>query len=520
MLTTLLLIPLIGALLVALTRKECVREMRIFAIAASFLTLVMTCALLGFFDRGRADFQFEERVPWVESIGISYHVGVDGISIVLVLLSAIVGFSAVLVSTDVQSRQKEFYVLLLLMLDGVLGAFISLDLFFLYFFHELALIPTFLMVGIWGNSIKADKSFAAMKLTIYLSVGAFLALIGLLALYIKAGATSFDLTDLASVKLAAPTQANIFGLLLIGFGILVALCPFHTWSPVGYGAAPTATAMMHAGVLKKFGLYALLRIALPLLPQGINQPLHFKLWIIGPVYFTWSEILVAFLLCNILYIGLVTLAQRDFNYVIGYSSVMHMGYAFLGIASLTTLGLTGAVLLMFAHGITAALAFALVGYVTAQTGIRDLDELGGLAKKMPFVATAFTMAAFAACGLPGFANFVAELLIFFGSWQKYPWAVVAAAWGVVISAVYMLRATRDAFFGPFNPRWSRLADAKDAGEKFPFVLLIAVSLVVGFWPRSLTDVITPSVEPIAAKYSPRASAPKPVKNMVETDQAK
>ena len=488
-LTIILLVPLLGIGLILFTPAWKSRVIRSVAIGTSFFTLILALGLFGFFDRSMAQFQFEERVPWVPMLGISYHVAVDGISLVMVLLSTTVGFAAVLMSSEIQTRQKEFYALLLLMLDAVLGAFVSLDLFFLYFFHELALIPTFLMIGIWGNSVKEDKNFATMQLTIYLSVGALIALIGLVALYFQGTPHTFDLLDLQKAKIEGSTQLMIFPILLLGFGILVSLWPFHTWAPIGYGSAPTPTAMMHAGVLKKFGLYAIIRIGLPLLTEGAEQ---------------WAHILMLLCLFNIIYCGLVTLAQRDWNYMIGYSSVMHMGYAFLGISSLTLVGLTGAVLLMFAHGVAVALAFALVGYISSQTGTRDLDKLGGLAKKMPFVATAFTMVALAICGVPGFANFASEILIFFGSWEKYPQATILAVWGVVLSAVYMLRATRDVFFGPLNPRWSALRHAVEPKQKAPFVFLIIILLVVGCWPRLLTDIIAPSVAPIAQKFDGRA----------------
>lgn len=486
LLITIILLPLMGAALTLLTRPHNIRAIRFYASSTTFAALALTLLALGLYDRAAPGFQLQQRVPWVEALGIGFHVGVDGISLTLLLLTAIVGFAAVLLSADVPVRQKEFYVYLLLMETGLLGAFASLDVFFLYFFHELALIPAFLMVGIWGRDTqRGTKTFAAMKLTIYLSLGALIALIGLLLLYFQAGLRSFNLLDLQTANIAESAQVFIFPLLLVGFGILVSLWPFHTWAPIGYAAAPTATAMMHSGVLKKFGLYALIRIGLPLLPDGATA---------------WVDLLMWLCVFNILYCGLTALAQRDIGYLIGYSSVMHMGYAFLGIASLSLLGLTGAVLLMFAHGISVALAFGLAGYLTNQARTHDLDELGGLAKKMPFVATAFTMTALASCGLPGFANFASEILIFFGAWQKYPWAVLAGVWGVVLSAVYLLRAARDAFFGPLNPRWSHLADARDAGEKFPFVLLLAVLLLVGCWPRSLTELITPSVAPIAARF--------------------
>jgi NADH-quinone oxidoreductase subunit M len=477
------IVPLGTAALLLLVPRKAGQVVRALAIGASAVTLVATLIIFFQFDRSDAGtFQFRsERLDWVKSIGLTFEVGVDGMSLVLILLAAIVGFAATLVSREIETRQKEFYILLLLMIGGIIGAFASLDIFWLYFFHELALIPTFLMIGIWGSGEK--RQYATFKITIYLSIGALIALIGLLAIYFGSSVRSFNLLDLQGQHFKPEFQTNVFPILLVGFGILVSLWPFHTWAPIGYGTAPTATAMIHAGVLKKFGLYALIRIALPLLPEGARD---------------WTNVLLILCLFNILYCALVAMQQKDLNFLIGYSSVSHMGYAFLGIASLTFIGLTGTVLLMFAHGIAAALTFALSGYVYQRTGTREMAELGGLARKLPFIATCFVMAAMAGIGLPGFANFVSEIMIYFGSWTAFHWVTALVVWGVVLSAVYMLRAMRTVFFGPLPNRWQQLTDAKTFALRFPIALLIVVLLIVGCWPRTLTDIIQPSVQPIAA----------------------
>src|SRR5579884_3010288 len=330
------------------------------------------------------------------SLGINLSLGLNGISLPLFVLAGVVGLAAGLYAIQSTAERLKIYLMLLLIMQGgLMGVFASVDVFFFYFFHELALIPTFIMVGVWGGR---DRSYAAMKMTIYLTVGAMLSLIGLIALYWKSGAESFDLVALREIIAQEPirlsAQREIFGLLLFGFGILVSLWPLHTWAPLGYGAAPSSAAMLHAGVLKKFGLYGLLQIALPLLPGGARE---------------WSHVLAWLALGNVVVVGLITLAQRDLKQLVGYSSVMHMGYAFLGIACRSTLGAGGVVLLMVAHGLSVALLFLLSTSIYHRTQTFDLAEMGGLAQKAPVLAAFFVAATFASIGLPGFANFWGEL---------------------------------------------------------------------------------------------------------------
>ena len=447
------------------------------------------------FETGLPGYQFVQQIAWVKSLGISYHVGVDGINIGLILMGAVVAFAAACVSHDIQTREKEFYVLLLVMTGGILGAFASLDLFFFYFFHELALVPTFIMIGLWGSG--ENKNYATFQITMYLSLGALITLVGLIALYLQSGANTFDIVKLTEhVKtnpLRASTQNLVFPLLMFGFGILVSLWPFHTWAPLGYGSAPAATAMLHAGVLKKFGLYGLIRIALPLMPQGAQ---------------IWLPVLAWLCLGNIVYCGWVAMRQRDLNLLIGNSSVAHVGFCFLGIASVTLIGVTGAVVVMIAHGFLAALTFALSGYLRQQTGTLDIKEFGGLLQKLPFIGAVMVMAMMAGCGLPGFANFAGEILVLFGAWkaasfQSAQWFVVAAAWGgLIIGAIYMLRAVRDILHGPLSEKWATIQDASNVWRRLPFALLLASLLVFGVWPRLLTAKIEPSVKLIVKMAMP------------------
>lgn len=485
MLTAIIALPFAAALLLVFVPRNYRFLARLIALAVTALVLLLAAVLFLRFDTGSTDYQFVDKVPWITSLGIHYQVGVDGINVGLVLLAALVSFAAACVSWEIRSFEKEFYILFLVMTGGMLGAFASLDIFFLFFFHELALVPAFIMIGVWGRG--ADKNYATFKITLYLSAGALIALAGLIALYLQIppNQRSFDLVSMAEAFRANPISSRaqfwIFPLLMFGFGILVSLWPFHTWAPAGYAAAPTPMAMLHAGVLKKFGLYSLIRIALPLLPQGAQH---------------WLPLLAFLCLGNILHAGWVAMRQRDFAWLLGNSSVAHMGFPFLGIASLSLLGVTGAVVLMIAHGLLAALSFALSGYLYNHGRTLEITAFPGLLKRLPFIGTAFIMAAFAACGLPGFANFPGEIMVLFGSWPALRLFVVAAAWGaLLISAIYMLRAVRSMMHGPLAENSAAIPDA-NSWRKVPFVLLLAGMLVFGIWPRLLTDKIRPSAAEI------------------------
>lgn len=513
MLLSLFLIPLLAALGIVFIPRRLRFAIRLVALLATALTAAVAVAVFLQFDPAyqptaaqaqvHGAYQFATLIPWLPALGINLHLGVDGINVGLILMGALVAFAAACVSWEIKDREKEFYGLLLVMAGGILGAFVSLDLFFLYAFHEFALVPTFIMIGVWGRG--ADRNYATFNITLYLSLGALIALAGLIGVYLQlpAGQRTFSLPALTAYLQANPMPAGpqmvLFPLLLFGFGILVSLWPFHTWAPLGYGAAPTATAMLHAGVLKKFGLYGLIRVALPLLPAGAQA---------------WMNVLAWLCLGNILYCGWVAMRQRDLNQLIGNSSVAHMGFAFLGLASLTLLGVTGTVLIMVAHGLLAALTFGLSGYLRAHTGTLNMDELSGLLRKVPFIGTALVMAAMAGCGLPGFANFAGELTVLFGAWKSGlaagPQFVVAAAWGaLVIGAIYMLRAVRHVLHGEIAPAFAGLPDA-GAWRKLPFALLLAALILFGMFPGLLANKIQPAaarVVEMANRRNAPASAP-------------
>lgn len=463
-------------------------------------TILALCAWAAYTPDVPGGYAFvSETRTGLEALGITLHLGLNGVSLPLFVMASIVGLAAGLYAAQSKAENLSRYLFcLLIMQSGLLGLFASIDVFFFYFFHELALIPTFVMVGVWGGR---DRDYAAMKMTIYLTLGAMLSLAGLIAIYVKSEATSFNLIELKDALAAAPLADSVqnyaFGLLLFGFGILVSLWPLHTWAPLGYGAAPSSAAMLHAGVLKKFGLYGLVQIAVPLLPQGMGM---------------WENWLVWLALGNVLVIGLVAIAQRDLKQMIGYSSVMHMGYAFLGIAAMSVLGAGGAVIMMVAHGLTVALLFMLATMVHHRAQTFEMDEIGGLAKKAPVLAAFFVFAMMASIGLPGpgLANFWGELSIFFAVYEFKSWLVFAVVAGVMISAVYGLRSISRVFFGPesddfLQSQKEHAVHDMNWSERVPALILIVTLLYVGFFPKTITDSINNALSAEPA-YAARADS--------------
>jgi NADH-quinone oxidoreductase subunit M len=502
----LILVPLVGAAFILVGSNA--RTTALFASAANLVFTLILVASYHLNGQGAGLYQFVSTVPVIPSMGIAFTLGADGLSLVMLLLAALVTAAAVAVARTPDKNASWFYASLLFISAGGIGAFASIDLFFFYMFHELALIPTFLLIGIWGSG---DRQAAAWKATIYLALGSFVLLLGLIGLYLiqPEGMRTFDfraITGLADACLL-PDGNWVYLLLLVGFGILVSLFPFHTWAPQAYASAPAPAAMLHAGVLKKFGLYGLIRIAGTVFPNEVTNGV-----ILVPVPFchdvalSLSNLLLVLLVGNILYVGYVTISQRKLDWMLGYSSVMHMGYIFLGFAALNVLSITGASVMLFAHGLSIAALFALSGELRERTGTLDFAELGGLAKPMPAFGLLFGFASFAAIGLPGFVGFVGELLVFFGSFvggiplmaavngkeifrlNNFQIATVCAVWGVVISAVYMLRAYRRIFFGPLNVRWAGLPEISGPA-RVAIVTLIVVMLVTGFFPQLLLKLI-------------------------------
>ncbi len=459
------------------------------AVTAAAVALAAALIIFLGYDRGQAGYQFASALPLVPAWDLKFYIGVDGLSTTMLLLTAIVALAAVWVAPKVEEGENLYYACILFIAAGAAGAFASLDLFFFYAFHELALIPTFLMIGVWGTG---NRQSAAWKITIYLSIGSIILLVGLIGLYLlpPAAQRTFDIVKLQQLAstgvFAGAGSKSVYILILIGFGVLVSLFPFHTWAPQAYASAPVPVAMLHAGVLKKFGLYGLLRIALPMMPEAARH---------------WAWLLLILLAGNILFVGLATISQKQLDLTLGYSSVMHMGYVFLGIASYNVIGLNGAALLMLAHGLSIAALFAMCGELRKQTGTLNYLDLGGLGSSMPTLCFIFGMATFASIGLPGFANFASELLVFFGAFKngtagaafnEFQIVGTIALWGVVISAVYMLRAYRAIFMGERQARWQSVKDMPMT-VGWAVVLLVAALLVVGLVPRTVLDAVEPGI---------------------------
>ncbi|KAB2637861.1 MAG: NADH-quinone oxidoreductase subunit M [Verrucomicrobia bacterium] len=408
----------------------------------------------------------------------------DGMSVVMVLLTAIVTLAAVLSGKAPQGREALYYGSSLLLSGGALGAFAATDMFFFYAFHELALIPTFLMIGILG---RGNRRAAAWKITIYLGLGSIVLLAGLVWLAALSGTFDMGKMVAAAGSIDPAAQKGIAGLLIVGFGTLISLFPFHSWAAPAYASAPAPIAMLHAGVLKKFGLYGLLRLAIPLVPEGLQG---------------WLNPLLFLLLGNILWVGYVTVSQKRLDLLLGNSSVMHMGYIFLAVAALIAfpenpLARSAAIVLMFAHGISIALLFGLADRIERSTGSIDLEDLGGLAKSAPAMAFMFGIAAMASIGLPGLANFAGEVLVFLSAFKSYNGtsglapvqiACILSIWGVVISAVYMLRAYRNIFQGPSSALTASAPDISLA-DRIPALLLIIVLFAVGLYPNLLLNLL-------------------------------
>jgi NADH-quinone oxidoreductase subunit M len=501
-LIVLLLVPL-GAILFIIAKAPA----RPTALFASLLNLVISLGLLYNYPAAQGGYAYVMDLPWVNLQGlppIRLHFGVDGISLPLVFLTAIVTFAAIAVSPGNIRRTSEYYCYLLLMSLGAIGAFISIDIFFFYIFHEFALIPTFLLIGIWGSQ---NRQFASFQITLYLMTGSLILLAGLVALImtLPPEARTFDMVALQAYlndhPMAVFTQNLIFPLLLVGFGILVGLFPFHSWAPPGYAAAPPAAAMLHAGILKKFAIYGMIRIAIPMLHDG---------------FVTWLPLLLALLAGNFLYAGFITLAQKELPTMVGFSSIMHMGYLYLGVACWNVIGVTGAVILMVAHGLSAALLFGLSGEITHRSGENRFSEMGGLAQRAPILSVLFSFASMASMGVPGLANFAGELMVFFGSYAAIlpilgPGFAIIAIYGTVLTAIFQLRAIKNVFYGLMPARYEpRAAVAATPGvegtaalpgmtdtaaltEHAPYVLLLVASLVIGFMPFLLIHIVQPSV---------------------------
>jgi NADH-quinone oxidoreductase subunit M len=484
-LLALIIVPLLTAIAVLLVRSA--RQVKVLALSGSVIQMALAFALLFSFRAQRAagrDSQmlFEQKFNWFPSLNISIHFGVDGISVAMILLTAFVVLAGILVSWNVTRMTREFYFLLILLSFGAYGFFMSLDLFILFFFLEIAVIPKYLLIGIWGSG---KKEYSANKLALMLMGGSALIFVGLMALYFSAptGTHTLDLMSLAAVRIPVETQRVFFPFLFVGFGIFSALFPFHTWVPDGHSSAPTAGSMFLAGISMKLGGYGCLRVATYLMPEGARE---------------YQTIIIVLSTIAILYGAFATMMQRDLKYINAYSSVSHCGFVLLGIGMLTKTSITGAVFQMVSHGLMTALFFAVIGMIYERTHTRQVSEMGGLMKVMPFISSVFFLVGLCSLGLPGLSGFVAEMTVFVGSWENegifYRVATIAGCMSIVVTAVYILRAIGQTAMGPLGKEeYSRIGDA-NWNERLAAIILVLGILAVGLAPFWLSELVKPGSE--------------------------
>lgn len=551
-LTGILAFPFIGAMVIFMLGEKAKNEARMIAAFATGASLALGMLVFFTYDveaarvaneslvangQGALNFQFVDQIVWVEDLGISYQLGVDGLTAAMVMLTGLASFAGVLISWGIEDRTREFMAVFLLLVAGVYGVFLSTDIFLLMFFYELAIFPMYFLIVIWGW--KELREYAGMKLTLFILIGSVVALVGLLVLYFQAGAFftanpellpensigtySFEFNqihiaaqhgafdELGYLGFDGLTVARFwFPFIFIGFAVLAGLFPFHNWSPDGHVAAPTAVSMIHAGVLMKLGAYAALRLGVQLTPDGARMHLP---WII----------LLA--LVNVVYGAFIAFRQRDFKYVIGFSSVSHMGLVSLGIATMNETGMTGAGLQMFSHGVMTALFFSCVGMVYDRAHTRDLPSLGGFIKKMPMVGVAFILGGLVSMGMPPFSGFIAEFPILIGVWEGIPDQIIAlsespllfgdnpgnyyvyivalAVLGIILTAAYVLRVTGQVFFGEFNEELYHEVNEKPLRiqDRIALVMLGSWLIILGIYPSIMSDKIASAVEPVVGLLS-------------------
>ncbi|MFZ0548732.1 MAG: NADH-quinone oxidoreductase subunit M [Candidatus Promineifilaceae bacterium] len=509
-LTVITLSPIVAAVLILLLPKNRGENARMLALAAMLIGLMLSLYVYITFqsnlpspDARWADtLAFVEQVPWIPSVGINYIMGVDGLSATLVLLTSIVGLGGVLISWSIQDRPREFYAFFMLLVAGVHGVFVAVDGFLLFFFYELAVLPMYVMIVIWGW--EKTREYASMKLTLYLLIGSFISFIAFLVLYFKlpeystAAAPTFDLRVWSEAHFPMELQRVWFLPLFLGFAVLAGIWPLHNWSPDGHVAAPTAVSMIHAGVLMKLGAYASLRMGIQILPEGT-------------VY--WMPFVILLTIVNVIYGSFIAMRQRDMKYLIGYSSVSHMGLVSMGFAAMNLDGFLGAGVQMVSHGIMTALFFSVVGMIYDRAHTRDMDELSGMMKALPWAMVAFVIGGLVSMGMPGLSGFVAEFPIFLGVWQGgslnlshtilglnpanyYPILAVLSALGIIVTAGYILRAIGSVFFGDYDEHhWHDMRPLLPI-DKTVLVMFVVILLVIGIFPTVIAPIVESGVTPV------------------------
>ncbi len=491
-LTSLILIPVLTVLALLFCKE--LKNIRVIAAVGMTIQLLQAIRLVFIYMAERASGNDSEMIlkksyQWFESINIQYAVGVDGISVLMILLTGIIIFTGIFTSWKMEYLTKEFFISLIVLATGVFGFFISLDLFTLFLFYELAVLPMYLLIGIWGTG---KKEYAAMKLTLMLMGGSALLLVGLLGIYFNSapdgGQLTFNILEIAKVTIPIEAQRFFFPLTFIGFGVLGALFPFHTWSPDGHASAPTAVSMLHAGVLMKLGGYGAFRVAMYLMPEAANE-------------MAWIFIILTS--TSVIYGALGAIVQTDLKYINAYSSVSHCGLVLFAVLMMNQTAFDGAILQMLSHGLMTALFFALIGMIYERTGTRDIKKMGGLMKVMPFLAVAYVIAGFASLGLPGLSGFVAEMTIFVGAFQNedtfHRIVTIIAVSSIVVTAVYILRVVGKILLGPMiDEKHSLISDAV-WHEKIPIFVLLFTIIAMGIAPLWMSDIIWESLGPIVDK---------------------
>src|SRR5512147_2496386 len=484
--------PIVAGVLILLLPAQRKNEARAIALAAATFALLLSFWVYFNYDQATAGYQFVEKYNWLPALGISLHFGVDGISAPLVLLTGVVMFTGVLISwgddhphvmAGIQDRPREFFAFLFILASGVFGVFVSLDLFMLFFFYEIAVFPMYLLIAIWGWV--QTREYAAMKLTLYLFIGSVVSLVGVLAMYWvqyqNTGILSFDMIKMESAGFSQTFQNIWFLPVFLGFAVLGGIWPFHNWSPDGHVAAPTAVSMFHAGVLMKLGAFAALRVGIMLLPQGAKY---------------WSWLIMTFAAVAVVYGAYIAFVQKDLKYMIGFSSVSHMGLVMLGFSTLNTNGLTGAGVQMFSHGVMTALFFAVTGMIYDRSHTRQIPELGGMSKIMPFAAIGFIIGGLVSMGMPGFSGFVAEFPIFMGVWQVQWLVAVIASISIIITAAYIMRNIRQVFFGEVPEKFEGHLTDITVLDKVAITTLCLFMILIGWFPRIMVPMVQTGVENI------------------------
>jgi len=468
--------PIIAAILILLIPAERKTEVRVTALAAAIIAMLLSVWVYFSYDIPAGGYQFTEQYNWLPQLGITFFVGIDGMSAPLVLLTGIVMVTGVLISWGVDDRPREFFFFLFILATGVFGVFVALDLFMLFFFYEIAVFPMYLLIAIWGW--KETREYAAMKLTLYLFIGSVVALVGALAMFFASGIGTFNMLELEKVGFTPEFQRLWFPFVFFGFAVLGGIFPFHNWSPDGHVAAPTAVSMFHAGVLMKLGAFAALRVGIMLLPEGAKM---------------WMPWIILLTLVNVVYGAFIASVQTDFKYVIGFSSVSHMGLVAMGFAALNRDGLLGAGLQMFSHGVMTALFFAVVGMVYDRAHTREIPRLGGFRLVMPLVTLAFIVGGLVSMGMPGFSGFIAEFPIFMGVWAVQPWIAIVAAISIVVTASYIIRIIGRVFFGQLPEEFGGHVSDVTVMDKVAVVFLSTVLIVLGVYPAIMVNLVESGV---------------------------